>query len=202
MLTLFAAKGCGSAAIEALLELAKVKYERVDAPPWEDGPATEKLRALNPLGAVPTLLLDDGTGVLTESAAIILWLAEQHESLRPSGAAARAAFYRWTVFLSANVYAALGVGDHPERWQGDDKLKAAADERVKAAWQVLERGVPAKGKFLLGDTLSALDVYAATLSRFRPGRAWIEKECPRVAAAVARAEKDPVVARVWARNFD
>jgi GST-like protein len=201
MLTLFAAKGCGSAAIEALLELAEVKYERVDAPPWENTQNVARLRAVNPLGAVPTLLLDDGS-VLSESAAIVLWLTEQHEALRPAGVSARAAFYRWTVFLAANVYAALGVGDHPERWQGDDALKAAADERVKSYWKVLEGAVPEQGKFLLGDTLSALDVYAATLSRFRPGREWIVAECPRVAAAVQRAEKDPVVARVWARNFD
>jgi GST-like protein len=206
-LTLFAAKGCGSAAIEALLELADVPYERVDAPPWEASLATvERLRTHNPLGQVPTLVLDGGT-VVTESAALVLWLAGQHPALAPSAPAARAAFHRWVVFLATNVYAALGVGDHPELWiDGDDerkRLKAGADERVKACWQILERGVAATpGPFLLGETLGALDVYAAMISRWRPGRAWLESACPRVAQAAARAEAHPVVARVWARNFE
>jgi GST-like protein len=205
-LTLFAAKGCGSAAIEALLELADVRHERVDAPPWEASPAATQLRALNPLGQVPTLVLADGT-VVTESAAMVLWLAGQHPALAPSDPSARAAFHRWVVFLATNVYAALGVGDHPELWlDGDDerkRLKAGADERVKACWQILERGVATNpGPFLLGETLGALDVYAAMISRWRPGRAWFEASCPRVAQAAARAEAHPVVARVWARHFD
>jgi GST-like protein len=208
-LTLFAAQGCGSAAIEVLLELADVPFERVDAPPWETSlAATERLRAHNPLGQVPTLVLGDGT-VVTESAAIVLWLAGQHPALAPSAPSARAAFHRWVVFLAANVYAALGVGDHPELWlaAGDDEartqLKAGADARVKACWQVLERGVAAApGPFLLGETLGALDVYAAMIARWRPGRAWLEASCPCVAQATARAAANPVVARVGARHFD
>src|SRR5258707_12289756 len=142
-LTLFAAKGCGSAAIEALLELADVPYERVDAPPWETSAASARLRTHNPLGQVPTLLLEDGT-IVTESAALVLWLAGQHPVLAPSAPAARAAFHRWVVFLAANVYAALGVGDHPELGIDGDterqRLQAGADERGKGGWEILEPG--------------------------------------------------------------
>jgi GST-like protein len=205
--TLFGAKGCGNAAIEALLELADVRHERVEATPWEASPATERLRALNPLGQVPTLVLDDDT-VITESAAMVLWLATQHPALAPAAPAARAELHRWVVFLATNVYAALGVGDHPELWlpAADDAtraaLKAGADERVKNAWSILERGVARHpGPFLLGESLTALDVYAAMLARWRPGRDWLASACPRVAAATARAEAHPVVARVWARHF-
>jgi GST-like protein len=205
--TLFGARGCGNAAIEALLELADVRHERVEAAPWEASPGSERLRALNPLGQVPTLVVDDGT-VITESAAMVLWLAGQHAALAPAAPTARAELHRWVVFLATNVYAALGVGDHPELWlpAADDAaraaLKAGADERVQNAWTILERGVARHaGPFLLGDALTALDVYAAMLARWRPGREWLATSCPRVAAATARAEAHPVVARVWARHF-
>jgi GST-like protein len=203
-LTLFHARGCGSAVVEALLELADVPYERIEAVPWESGPGIDRLRALNPLGQIPTLVLEDGT-TLTESAAIVLWLSARHPTLAPASEAARASLHRWTVFLATNVYAALGVGDHPEVWiDGESerqRLKAGADARAKACWQMLEANV-APAPFLLGDALTALDVYAAMLARFRPGRTWLESACPRLAAATARAEAHPVVARVWARNFD
>ena len=48
-------------------------------------------RAINPMGAVPALVLDDGT-TLTQSLAILEWLEETHPTppLLPQGAAARA----------------------------------------------------------------------------------------------------------------
>ena len=54
----------------------------------QTGPA---FRAINPMGAVPALVLDDGT-VLTQSLAILEWIEETHPAppLLPEGAAARA----------------------------------------------------------------------------------------------------------------
>ena len=76
--------GCGSSAVEALLEMAGVAYRR-NVFDWDDRDAWERLRKIQPLAQVPTLVLDDGT-VLTESAAIVLWIAEQHSGagLMPS----------------------------------------------------------------------------------------------------------------------
>jgi GST-like protein len=73
-------------------------------------------------------------------------------------------------------------------------------ERLKAYWTMLEQAFK-PARYLLGSEMTALDVYAAMLSRWRPGRAWVDEHCPRVAAAFALAEQDPTVARVWARNF-
>jgi GST-like protein len=55
--------------------------------------------------------------------------------------------------------------------------------------------------YLLGSEMTALDVYAAMLSRWEPGRAWVDEHCRQVASALALAEQDPIVARVWERNF-
>ena len=79
-------------------------------------------------------------------------------------------------------------------------MKEKTVERSLAYWKMLEDSVrPAP--FLLGDAMSALDVYAALVSRWRPGRKAIAEACPKLAAAFARTEQHPIVARVWGRNF-
>jgi GST-like protein len=91
--------GCGSMIAEAALALSglrclltDVRYVRY----VQDGPTLARLLALNPLGKVPTLVLDDGT-VMTESAAILLYLdgfAPEMGLVPPVGTPGRASA-RW-----------------------------------------------------------------------------------------------------------
>ena len=73
MLTLYGAKGSGSAAIEAALRIEELQCRVVQAASWEPGPGLDELKRVNPLAQIPTLVLEDGT-VMTESAAILIWL--------------------------------------------------------------------------------------------------------------------------------
>ncbi len=196
--------GCGSTAIEALLALAGIAFDR-NVFEWDDREAWDRLRAIQPLAQVPTLVLDDGT-VLTESAAIALWIAEQNPAARllPNDPSQRALVYRWVVSFATNVYVPIIVGDFPSRWvdgaTSQDSLKAHALQRLRDAWLAFEAAiVPAP--FLLGAERSVLDVYVAMVSRWRPGRAWLQEHCPKAMASIAITERDPVVASVWERNF-
>ena len=197
-------KGCGSAAVEALLELAGARHTR-SIFDWDDRAAWDRLRAINPLAQVPTLVLDDGT-VLTESAGIALWIADRYPEahLLPDDPRARALAFRWIVSFATNVYGPIVVGDFPERWVDGDaartNLKEHALQRLKDAWLAFEDRVE-PSPCLLGATISALDVYVAMISRWRPGRAWIAEHCPKAIAAIEVAERHPVVASAWARNF-
>lgn len=67
MLTLFGSRGSGSAAIECALRHCGVPYTIVRASTWEADSAQAELAKANPLGQIPTLILEDGT-VLTEIA--------------------------------------------------------------------------------------------------------------------------------------
>ena len=197
-------KGCGSAVVEALLELAGARYTR-SIFDWNERAAWDRLRAINPLAQVPTLMLDDGT-VLTESAGIALWIADRYPDahLLPDETGARALAYRWIVSFATNVYGPIIVGDFPERWVDGEaahaSLKEHALQRVKDAWRAFEERID-PAPYLLGATISALDVYVAMISRWRPGRAWIAQHCRKAIAAVEATERHPVVASVWARNF-
>ncbi|MEO8937677.1 MAG: glutathione S-transferase family protein [Burkholderiaceae bacterium] len=195
-------KGCGSAAVEALLEIAGFRYDR-SVFEWDDRVAWDRLRAINPLAQVPTLILDDGT-VMTESAGIALWIADGYPALMPVGASERALTYRWMVSFATNVYTPIVIGDFPSRWvDGDaaqDSLKAKALGRLRDAWLAFEARIE-PAPYLIGDRLSVLDVYVAMVSRWRPGRDWITAHCPKAMAAIAPTEAHPIVAAVWARNF-
>ena len=108
MLTLYGARGSGSAAIEAALARAGLAFTRVDAASWTPGPGLDELLRVNPLGQIPTLVLANGT-VLTESAAILIHLGLTCPPglLLPAGASERARALRGLVYLPANCYAAI-----------------------------------------------------------------------------------------------
>lgn len=205
-LELHGCRGCGSAVVEALLEWSGVPYRYREVEPWKPGPQADALAALNPLAQVPTVRFPDGT-VLTESAAIILALAEQHPAARMlphAGDPARLVALRWILYFAGNLYPAISIGDFPERWIEDaaaqEALKQGANARLQYYWNVLEQNLK-PAPYLAGHEMSALDIYAAMLSRWRPGRAWVDANCPKVAGAIALAERQPFVARVWERNF-
>jgi GST-like protein len=203
---LYGCRGCGSAVIEALLERGGVAFTYHEVAPWKPGAATDALKAINPLAQVPTLKLSDGT-VMTESAAMIVALDEAHPAARmlpPPGDPRRPTALRWILFIAGNMYPAISVRDFPERWVRSEaacaELKDGTVDRLKAYWTILEDGLE-PAPFLLGSEMTALDLYAAMLARWSPGHARIDQHCPRSAAAIALAEQDPAVARVWARNF-
>ncbi|HVJ28993.1 MAG TPA: glutathione S-transferase N-terminal domain-containing protein, partial [Gammaproteobacteria bacterium] len=83
---LFGEPGWGSAIVEAQLDWYGLAYdfERV-GDLFKSAEGRQRLSAVNPLAQIPTLVLADGT-VLTESAAITLYLAELTglDSLVPS----------------------------------------------------------------------------------------------------------------------
>jgi GST-like protein len=203
--TLYGSKGCGSAPVEAVLGMLELPFDYIEAPPWEPGPHIEALRRHNPLLQVPTLVLPDG-GVMSESAAILLYLSREAPGapLLPATPRARAALYRWTVFIAANIYAAVGTGDFPERWvtgeTAQKSLKEKCAERTLVYWKMMEDAL-SPSPYLLGEKISVLDVYASAVSRWRPGRKAIAAACPRLASVFELTERRPIVNEVWSRNF-
>jgi len=131
-LALYGSPGSGSAAAEMALRAAGLAYEVVRASSWEPGPGLRALQKVNPLGQIPTLVLDDGT-VLSETVAILvhLGLAHPEAALLPTEPSARAVALRGLAFIAANCYPAVSISDYPERWT--TARSAAARSHVRAA---------------------------------------------------------------------
>jgi GST-like protein len=206
MYALIGYPGAGSSIVEAMLELAGLTY-KVEYVDLEERPVDrERLAALNPLVQVPVLTLPDGT-VMTESAAIALYLAEQVPAAGlapPVGDAARAPFLRWLVFLVANVYPMSTVGDIPAQWVSGEaaghELRASTMAYREKSWRIVEANI-APQPWFLGQRFSALDLYVAAMTRWRPRRDWFKANCPKLHAIALAADREPRLAEVWKRNF-
>lgn len=115
--------------------------------------------AINPMGKLPTIVLPDGT-VVTEVPAIIAWLADAYPDagLAPEpGSAERGTYYRWLFFGGACFEPALT----------DTMMRKDAPPLPKSSigWgsyddviDTLEIAI-GDGPYLLGERLSAADVY-------------------------------------------
>ena len=203
--TVFSVPGWGSTLAEALLALCSAPMRIEDVTGFDrSGEARNRLLQANPLGQVPTLLLPDGT-VMTESAAIALLLSERHpqSALAPApGAPARAAFLRRLIWIAANIYPTFTYGDYPDRWVSADpaSLREATDRYRERLWRQFDSEV-SQGGWVLGAQFSALDVYVAVMTHWRPRRAWFAAQCPRLHAIAARTDEHPLLKTVLRRNF-
>lgn len=199
----------GAASVHAALELAGARYRRVEAASWEPDAAFEALLAVNPIGQIPTLELPDGSA-LSESAAILVHLAERFPQahLLPADSAARAQAIRGLVYIAANCYPCITIIDYPERFcagaDGDDALKqrirAGTRERLHRHWEIFADLFTAQ-PFLSGAQVGALDLYAATVSKWAGTRAHLEQHRPAFHAALTRIEAQPTVAAVFAQHW-
>jgi len=206
--TLYGSRGSGSAAIEAALEIAGQRYHLVRASSWESDSAQAELARVNPLGQIPTLVLPDGQ-VMTESAAMLIELGLRHPDcgLLPADPAERAQHLRGLVFIAANCYAAISIGDFPERWTtastrpARDKVRQAARQRLHAHWDVFADTLPAPQPFLAGAAPGALDLLAAVVSKWSGTRQHLARARPEFLALLKRIESHPRVAPVLARHW-
>lgn len=202
---LYGAPGWGSTLAEAALAWAGEPFEFVNVEGFDKpGPARDRLLQINPLGRIPALEMPGG-GTLTESAAIVIHLADTHprSGLAPApDDALRAPFLNRLIWFVSAVYPTFTYRDYPERWAPDAKeqLVERVDAFRQSLWQQFEAEL-GEGPFVLGETASALDAYVAIMTRWYPGRDWIRAHCPKLHALALRAEALPQLAPVIARNF-
>lgn len=205
MYQLFGRRGWGSVLVEAQLAWYELPYriEEVDDL-FTSQAARERLARVNPVAQLPTLVLPDGS-VMTESAAITLYLAEITDgALVPSpGQDRRPRLLRWLVFLVTNIYPTFTYADDPSRFVTGEAAQAAfkesVDDYAKRLWRMVEQ--EAAGPWFLGESFSALDIYIAAMTRWRPRRAWFAEHCPRLHAIALAADAQPKLAAVWERNY-
>jgi GST-like protein len=202
---LFGEPGWGSALIETQLDWYGLEYdfERI-GDLFKSAEARRRLELVNPLAQIPTLVLEDGT-VMTESAAITLYLAEQMHSdalVPAAGDASRGPFLRWLVFAVTNVYPTYTYADDPSRFvaapESQTAFKNAVTDYAKKLYAILEQ--QAAGPWFLGERFSALDIYVCVMSRWRPGRAWFAEHAPKLSTIALATERIPAIEPAQRRN--
>jgi glutathione S-transferase len=178
------------------LEEAGVAYELkfIDIMKGEQKGA--ELVALNPMGKLPTLV--DGDTVVTEAAAIALYLADRYAPGRLAPAlddARRGSYLRWAFFAPSVIEPAVmaklsgwEVREVSAGWGNYASMLAAAESAI------------ADKSFVLGDEFSMADVVFGGTLRFMMDFKQIEPT-PAVLAYVERLNARPACQRADARNL-
>lgn len=194
---------CVAAALAEAVEAVENRIISLDA----DEQRGAEFLALNPSGKIPALMLPEG-GVVTESAALLLLIAERHPGahlLPAPGAPDRATALRWLAFMAGEIYPIVEISDYPERFIADHKgaavLKQSAKKRIRERLQTVEAAV--KGPWFMGETFSLVDVYAVMFTRWRDARenGWREEFLPKLCSIADALKQRPAIAPVWESYF-
>jgi len=162
---LYYSAGACSLSPHIVLEEAGLPYEAISAPTKTKVlPDGSDYRKVNPLGYVPYLVLDDGTG-LREGPAIVQYIADQApaKKLAPAnGTPARYQLQSWLNFVATEVHKGFSPLFNPAM---PDEAKRLSKERVldRLTWA---DGELAGKQYLMGDDFTVADAYLFTVTNW------------------------------------
>jgi len=178
-----------------MLEEVGVAYELRPVDIMKGAHKAPDLLALNPMGKLP--ILTDGDAVVTESAAIALYLADRYAYGRLAPRvddAARATYLRWTLFAPSVIEP--GSMAHQAGWTY--KESQAGWGSYDAMLKAIESAIGDRA-YLLGDEFSMADVVFGGTLRFMLTFKTIEAR-PAFTAYAERLGQRPALQRAEARN--
>jgi glutathione S-transferase len=158
-------------------------------------------KAINPKGYVPVLALDGGE-MLTEGAAILQFIADQHPTARlapVAGTLERARLQEQLNFIASELHKAFSPLFNPA---AGDAEKAAAKERVAQKLDLVETLLSDGRSYLLGDAFSVADAYLFVVASWTKHFDIDLDRWPRVAALYQRiAARESVQAALEAEGL-
>lgn len=198
-----------SANIVVRMALEELGAEYVDQEvPRKRSDRSAAFFAMNPRGLLPVLIDHDTNAPVFETAAILLYLADEHGRLAPSPTepALRGACLSWLFMLSNTLHADLAIFFYPERYaEHADQIplvRAAARRRAHEHFKMVnDRLGETGGEWLLPSGFSVCDIYLGCCVRWAQifpadGPAATRADLsalPALAALLARAERRPAV---------
>ena len=169
-LTLYTNPHSRGGMVRWMLEECGADYDTVGVPFGAEMKAPA-YRAINPMGKVPALT--HGDTILTETAAILTWLAERYpeKALIPeAGSDARGEYYRWLCFALHLEYAAV---DRMRAIENSAELRTAIGYGdFDTAFAVLKARLQDRAH-IVGEHFTALDLYYSGLLQWLIQRAQV-----------------------------
>src|SRR6516162_399441 len=199
MLTLYyAANTCALASHIALEEAgAAVNTRSVDFAAAEQ--TKPEYLKVNPKGRVPTLMTE--RGALTETPAILAYIAQSHPEARLAPLDDPFAFAELQAFMSylcATVHVAHAHRVRGYRWADDpaahEAMKKKVPQSVGSCFDLIERKM-FRGPWAMGDAYTVADPYLFTLARWMEVDGVDPRAYPRVLDHRDRMAERPAVVR-------
>lgn len=200
MLTFYYAPQSCALATHIVLEQVGADYEAVRLDFKAAQQRSPDYLAINPKGRVPAIVTE--CGVLTETPALLLYLAQLHPEagLAPlDDPFALAELQAVNAWFCSTVHVAHAHRPRAYRWADDPAAQAAMQAKVPhnmgECFDWIESGI-LRGPWVMGERFSIADPYLYTLSGWLAGDGVDIARYPRVAAHRARVEAMPAVQRV------
>jgi glutathione S-transferase len=199
MLTFYYATNTCALASHIALEEAGAVYETR----WVDFRAAEQTKpdylTINPKGRVPALATE--RGVLTETPAILAYIAQTHAQARLAPLDDPFAFAELQSFLSylcSTVHVAHAHRMRGSRWADDpaawEAMKKKVPQSVGACFDLIERKL-FRGPWATGEAYTVADPYLFTLARYMEVDGLEPSAYPRVLDHRDRMAERPAVQR-------
>lgn len=200
MKTLFAAKGTVAFAVHVALEETNAVYDVT----WINFADGDQLKpdylAINPKRRVPALVTPDG--VLTETPALLEYIAETRGALMPDDIMARARVRELMAYLAATMHVNHAHGVRGARWADApasfEDMAAKVPQTMAESCAYLEGQLP-DGGWITQD-FSIADIHLYTVCRWLTGDGVDITAYPKLAAHFAATAARDAVMRVEAAH--
>lgn len=204
---LYAVQDFASLAPQIVLEEIGAPYDTVFLDVGAGDLAAPDHLARHPMGLVPAF--DTGSGMMFETGAILLWLADRHGLAPAPTDADRSAFLSWFVFVNNGLHTAMMDLLHPYRIAGEalaGTLSPAARDRLHQRLVTLDRMAAQRPRWMTPDAPGVIGPYVGMLLRWGQVFAWNPAHAIRLAdypalqALAAGVEMRPAAQRAGAAN--
>jgi glutathione S-transferase len=203
MLTLYYAPRTCALASHIALEQAGADYGVVRLDFRANAQREPGYLAINPKGRVPALTTPGG--VLTETPAILAFVAQTHPQARlaPLDPFAFAQAQAFAAFLCSTVHPAHAHRVRGQRWADEpaaiEEMKRKAPQVMGDCFDLIERDMLV-GPWVMGEGYSFCDPYLFTIASWLEGDGLDIARWPKTADHFRRMGDDPAVRRVLAAH--
>jgi len=158
MYRLYSLAGTCSTGITVLLEKLDVKYEVIQRD------SVENYSDIVPTNQVPALVVDNQ--VITEGAAIVLYLLEKHSNeMMPTELSEKAEFLRWLMFNYSTLHPLYGkivsIVYTMDESEVKEKLLQQMADQVSSTWKILNNRLKEQ-QYIVGNKVTIID-YLTTI---------------------------------------
>ena len=203
MLRLYYAPGTCALAPHIALAEAHAQYEAVRLDLKTEDQRSPDYLKINPKGRVPALVTEQG--VLTETPAILYYLAQTHPSaqLAPQDPYWLGRVQAFNSYICATLHVARSHRVAGHRWADDpatlEAMKQKVPHNVGECYALIERTMFA-GPWVMGDAYSICDPYLFTLTHGLAADGVDIDDTPRIAEHFRRMGERPAVQQAIAEE--
>ncbi len=196
----YAAGTCAQAVLIALYE-ADAQFTLKTLSFADNEQRSPEYLSINPKGRVPALATE--RGVLTETPALLLYVAQTHPQARLAplhDPFALAQMQEFNAYLASTAHIAHAHRPRASRWADDEAAQAAMRAKVpqnmRECFAVIEQNYLGDKTWVMGEQFTVADGYLYTVAGWLKGDGVDIAEFPRVAAHFERVKARDSVQRL------